>query len=59
MLIDTLKHMKKHKSCAEDGLVAEMLQTGSEELVDAMTAVFPDLLDGSAGSPEIWRTTKW
>jgi len=53
-----LKKMKKGKTCAEDGLVAEMLKTDCEELVIAIAAVLTDILRGCVECPDTWRRSK-
>jgi hypothetical protein len=55
---DTLSRMKRNKSCAEDGLVAEMLQTKHEPLLQAIACMFVDILNGTAGIPSVWSRTK-
>ena len=54
MLSVILNRMKKNKTCSEDGLVAEMLQTRCEDLIDALECVFADLLRGTAAPPDTW-----
>ena len=56
--VKILKGMKKNKTCAEDGLVAEMLQTKHEGLIQAIAATFTDLLSGKAPVPHAWRKSK-
>ena len=57
-LEQTLKGMRKHRTCADDGLVVEMLQTQHEPLLRAMTEIFTDLLNSAAEIPEKWARTK-
>ena len=58
LLDQTLQGMKRNKTCADDGLVAEMLQTQCEPLLQAMAVMFTDLLNGAAAPPPCWRATK-
>ena len=46
-----LKEMKKNKTCAKDGLVAEML-------LETIVVLFSDLISGCAEPPEQWRRAK-
>ena len=55
---DIISTMKKNKTCAEDGLVAEMLQTGNEGLLNAISMVFTDLLAHKSPIPTSWRNSK-
>ena len=38
------------------GLVAEMLQTGHEGLLEVIASLFTDLLRGDASTPASWRS---
>ena len=47
-----LKRMKGGRTGAEDGLVAEMLQTGHAELLQVIARYFTDVLKGRMEPPE-------
>ena len=53
-----LKRMKNGKSCAEDGLVAEMLKCGGQHLIDIIATMFADLLAGRGGHPAHWKLNR-
>ena len=53
-----LRKMKTGKSCAEDGLVAEMLQSGCDHLLHMLASLFSDLLSGRGGIPEEWKVSR-
>ena len=53
--LGTLKNRRKG---ADDGLVAEMLKTGHQGLIETLTAFFDDILQGSLQPPDSWRTSK-
>ena len=53
-----LKKMKAGKSCADDGLVAEMLQNSSETFLEMLALLFSDLLSGRGGIPEEWKCSR-
>ena len=53
-----LRKMKKGRTCAEDGLVAEMLKAGCQELIDAVAQTFTDILRGSSQCPGSWKRGK-
>ena len=55
---DILGNLKRGKTCGDDGLVAEMLKTGSEDLVWAMAVLFTDLLNRRAEMPAEWRKSR-
>ncbi len=43
---------------ADDGLVAEMLKTGHQGLMEVMAAFFTEILNGTVDLPENWKLTK-
>jgi len=51
-LENLLKLMKKKKACAEDGLIAEMLQWGSISLLRCIAAILTDILQGTQHYPD-------
>jgi len=53
-----VKHLKNKKACAADGLVAEMLKHGSEELYEAIALLFTCLLSGQTAVPAEWRQSR-
>ena len=53
-----IKKLKRRKACAEDGLVAEMLKDGGRDMIDAISDVFADLLNGETRAPESWNISK-
>ena len=44
--------LQRKKTCSDDGLVAEMLQTDFEPLLAAIAELFMNLLNGQASPPE-------
>ena len=55
---DALKVLKRHRTGADDGLVAEMLQTGHEGLHRSLAAFFTELLQGRLAYPAKWKQAK-
>jgi hypothetical protein len=53
-----LKRLKNQKTGAEDGLVAEMLKTNHQGLIDAIAEMFTDIVNGSLEPPEEWKRVK-
>ena len=53
-VIAALKKMKKLKTAADEGLVAEMLKTGHPGLILILAQLFTDILSGVA-APETWK----
>ena len=52
------KLLKARRSCAEDGLVAEMLKVGDSYMFEVLACVFTDLLQSKLLIPESWRTSR-
>jgi len=52
------KRLQKKKTSADDGMVAEMLQTEYRPLLDAIAMLFTDLLNGAQEIPDTWRQTR-
>ena len=50
--------MQRRKTCSDDGLVAEMLQTGHAPLLHAIADLFTDILNGRKAPPDTWRKTR-
>eukprot|EP00959_Pyramimonas_sp_CCMP1952_P124738 2608163-Pyramimonas_sp.AAC.1 len=50
--------MKKGKTCAADGVVAEMLQTGHQKLLEVMADLFTRILQGAGVLPNGLLTSK-
>lgn len=46
--------MKKHKACADDGIVAEILKESATEVVEIIAATFCDLINGETQVPDAW-----
>ena len=53
-----LAKMKNRKTGADDGLVAEMLKTDHQGLLEVICAFFSDLLRGDLEPPERWKAAK-
>ena len=53
-----LKRLRNKKSAAEDGLVAEMLITGHEGLINAIAAFLTNIVNGSLEPPEDLKRVK-
>ena len=53
-----LKRLKSRRTGMENGLVAEMLQTGHNGLVKAIARFFSGMFQGSLPPPEEWKLTK-
>jgi hypothetical protein len=53
-----LRILKNGRTGAEDGLVAEMLKTGSRTLIEALTAFFNDILQNDLDTPDTWKKVK-
>ena len=49
-----LLKLRPGKACADDGLVAEMLKTDHEGLLDAISELFTEMLHGLAPVPASW-----
>ena len=47
--------LENGKTCADDGLVAEMLKTGHRGLISASTSFFNAVFDGTLQAPESWK----
>ena len=52
------KNLQRNKTCAQDALVAEMLQTDYELLLKAIAEMFTDILNGLQEPPEAWRQAR-
>ena len=51
--------LKNRRTGADDGLVAEMLKTGHQGLIETLTVFFyDDILQGFLQPPDSWRTSK-
>ena len=53
-----LKRLKSRRTSAEDGLVAEMLQTGHSGLVKTIAHFFFDMFQGVLHPPDEWKLPK-
>jgi hypothetical protein len=53
-----LKRLRRRKTGADDGLVAEMLQTGHEGLYEVLAKFFTELLSNRLQYPESWKFAK-
>ena len=53
-----LKKMKNGKTCADDGIISEMLKTDHEGLLLKIAELFSDLLAGSLPLPQSWCVSK-
>ena len=53
-----LAKLKKGKTGADDGLVAEMLKTGHADLVKAIAEFFTEIVNGTMPPPKEWKITK-
>ena len=51
---DALKRLKKGRACGDDTLIAEMLKTGHQGLINVIAATFTDILHGKQDVPEVW-----
>ena len=54
-LEDQLKETSRGKAGDQAGLVVEMLQRGSDDLLGAIAMLFTELLSGRAQPPNIWK----
>ena len=52
-----VESLKKGKTCADDGLVAEMLQSGSQRLMDTLATLFTRLLRNDMETPDSWKAS--
>ena len=50
-----LKRMKKKKAAYDKGIVSELLNEGSEALVEAIASIFTEILKPKSEVPESWR----
>eukprot|EP00973_Karenia_brevis_P003755 518933-Karenia_brevis.AAC.1 len=50
--------MKRGKTCADDGLVAEMLKESSDKLLTCIAELFKDILTGHGSPPDTWKKTR-
>ena len=57
-LQETFKKLKAGKTCAEDGLLAEMLKTEHVGLLNVIADMFTDLLRGDQDIPGAWCSSK-
>ena len=57
-LASALKRMKGGRTGAEDGLVAEMLQTGHSGLLEIIAEFFTDILAGKLEPPVDWKVAR-
>ena len=53
-----LRKMKKGRTCADDGLVSEMLQTGHNALLETIAGYFSDILTGRMEPPVEWKIAR-
>ena len=53
-----LKRMRNNRTCAEDGLVAEMLKHANGELVEAIATYFTDILSSRLEPPAEWKVAR-
>ena len=53
-----LKKMAKHKAADHKGLVVEMLQEGSNKLLEIIADVFNDILGGTEAPPDEWKKSR-
>ena len=53
-----IKKLKKGRTCADDGLLAEMLQTNCQDLLESIASLFTDILRGHACAPSSWKRSR-
>ena len=53
-----IQKLKPGKTCADDGLFAEMLKTGYEPLLEAIAHAFTDILRSDQSIPKSWCISK-
>ena len=53
-----LKNMKSGKSCAEDGLVVEMLKRCGERILDVIAALFAEIISWRGDPPDHWKASR-
>jgi len=58
-LCKLLQKLKKGRTSAADGLIAEMLQMKCAELVLASAGLMTDILDGFPESPSSWKRSEF
>ena len=54
---EQLKRMKSNKAPDEEGIVAELLREGGEELLDVLAQIFTEVLRPGANVPSSWSSS--
>jgi hypothetical protein len=57
-VVQALRQLKNGKTGADDGLVAEMLKTGHDELVKSIATFLEGILQDDLEVPDSWRKTE-
>ena len=57
-IISALKKLRAGKACADDAWVTEMLKTGHEGFLEAIAAIFSDILHEKAEMPHTWCASR-
>ena len=52
-----LKHMKSGKAADDEGIVAELLCTGNDLMMQMIAEIFTAILDPAGAVPDYWRAS--
>ena len=55
---DALKKLRAGKACDANGVVAEMLKYGGQQLKLAILGLFNDVIREQVDAPEMWKITR-
>ena len=53
-----IRKPKRGRTCGDDRLYAEMLQTGCRELLESIAGLFTDVLRGVILTPDSWKKSR-